>query len=230
MNFNVGNRAVWNIFGIEVWITDTIVNAYSISAVLILLALVVRWKLITYTPGAPKGLQNAAELAIESFDNFAKGAAGPKLAFLGKWFFAVFIFIMCSNLSGMIPKFRPPTADWSVTFSLAVVTFFLINIMGAIYKGPEYWKGFLEPFFLFLPLNILGELAKPISLSFRLFGNILAGMILMSILYEIGPTFIIFVLPSALHAYFDTAMGILQAYIFTVLSLSFIGAVAGTAE
>jgi len=228
--FEVGVIAKWYIFGYEVWFTETIRNAWIVIGALVLFSLIVRLKLRNYDSNAPTGLQNIVEMMVEAFDRFVRSCAGPRLAFLGNWYFAVFCFILVSNVSGMWGLFRPPTADWFMTFPLAFVTFCLINVMGAIYAGKAYWKGFLEPIFIFLPLNIIGELAKPISLSFRLFGNLLSGMILMTILYTIGPWFIQIGLPAALHAYFDLAMGVLQAYIFTVLSLSFIGAMAGTAN
>jgi F-type H+-transporting ATPase subunit a len=229
MSFDVSNYAVFNIFGLEVWLTETIVNTWVVMTVLIILALIIRRKLGSYKE-TPTGLQNVVEAVIEAFDRFVRTSAGEKLAFLGNWFFAVFLFILFSNLSGLVPLFRPPTADWTVTFSLALVTFCLIQVMGAKYRGKAYFKSFLEPIFIFLPLNIIGELARPISLSFRLFGNMLAGMILMTIFYSLTPWFVQIAIPAALHAYFDLVAALLQTYIFTVLSLSFIGAMAETTE
>jgi len=173
--------------------------------------------------------QNIVETLIETFDNFVRQAAGEKLLFLGNWFFMVFSFVLVSNLSGIV-GFRPPTADWATTFALALVTFILIQAMGIKFRGRKYIKSFFEPFFIFFPLNLIGELARPISLSFRLFGNILAGMILMSLLYNLAPIYVRFVIPAALHAYFDLFIGALQAYIFCVLGLAFIGGAAATEE
>lgn len=228
MDFSIENLAVVKLFGVEIWITETYVSTWIIMAVLIGLAIVVRVQLKKFTD-VPKGFQNAVETAVEFFDNFVRSSAGERLMFLGNWFFMVFAFLLFSNLSGLV-GLRPPTADWSTAFAFAITTFFLIQVMGAIYNGKAYAKGFIEPFFLFLPLNIIGELARPISLSFRLFGNILGGMILISLLYGLAPIFVRFVVPAALHAYFDIFSGVLQTYIFCVLSLSFIGVMAGTAE
>ena len=226
MDFNVRNFAAFEIFGVEVWLTQSMVNMYIVMLILIAFAIVVRIK-ITYT-NSPKGLQNVVEAIVEAFDRFVRNSAGERLAFLGHWFFAVFFFVLLSNIGGVF--FRPPTADWAVTFPLALVSFFLIQTMALRYNTKEYLKGLIAPFPIFLPLNIIGELARPVSLSFRLFGNILAGMILMSLLYNMAPWFIRIGIPVPLHAYFDLAMGTLQAYIFTVLSLSFIGVAAGTTE
>ena len=83
--------------------------------------------------------------------------------------------------------------------------------------------------FIFLPLNIISELAKPVSLSFRLFGNMLSGLILMTIIYSM-PVYFRFVIPVPLHVYFDVAIGALQTYIFCMLSMSFIRNAALTGE
>jgi len=220
VDFNVAIFAVFDLFGIPVWLTQTIVNMYIVMAILIVFAIVVRVK-ITYTD-KPTGFQNVVEMMVEMFDRLVRQAAGEKLAYLGNWFFMVFSFILLSNMGGIF--FRPPTADWAVTFPLAFVSFLLIQAMGFQHDRKGYLMSLLNP------LNIIGELARPIALSFRLFGNILAGMILMSLLYNMVPWPILIGIPVPLHAYFDLAMGALQAYIFTILSLSFIGVMAKTTE
>jgi F-type H+-transporting ATPase subunit a len=166
---------------------------------------------------------------VEFFDNFVTSTAGAKMAMLGNWFFMVFAFILMSNLSGMF-TLRPPTADWTVTVSLAIATFVIMQVMGIKFRGKAYLKSFIEPVIVFFPLNLIGELARPVALSFRLFGNILAGLILMGVIYELLPWFVSIGVPAALHGYFDLFIGVIQAYIFTVLSLAFIGGAAATEE
>ena len=150
--------------------------------------------------------------------------------FLGPWFFTLFIFILVSNIGGIFPGFRPPTADWSMTIALALGTFVLIQAMGVKFRGAEYIKGLFRPVFLFFPINMIGELARPISISFRLFGNMLAGLIMMSLLYSLAPLVAKFGFPAALHAYFDIFAGMLQTYIFVTLSISFIADAAKANE
>ena len=225
LNFNIKNFWVGDILGVEVWITETMVNTWIIMGVLIAFAALVRVKLERFTE-VPKGLQNVVEAVVEIFENFVIGTAGKRLSYLGNWFFMVFVFIFLSNISGLLGM-RPPTADWATTLAFALVTFGLIQAMGWKYRRGEYIKSFFEPNFVFFPLNVVGELARPISLSFRLFGNILSGVILTTMIYTLPPVFARFILPIPLHGFFDLIIGFLQTYIFSVLSLSFIAGASG---
>jgi len=228
LDFTIKNLWSITINGFDMWITETIVNTWVVMAVLILIAIIFRFKLNTFKE-IPKGLQNIIEFLIESFDSFMHGSASPKLRSLSGWFFTVFAFVLFSNLSGLF-TLRPPTADFVTTFALALSTFILTHVMGIVHRKGKYLKSFLEPYPFFLPLNIIGELARPISLSFRLFGNILAGSILMSLIYALVPVFIRFGIPSVLHAYFDLFSGVLQTYIFCILSVTFISAASAGDE
>ena len=228
MDFNVKNLWVFNILGVEVWITQTILNTWIIMLVLIAAAVVIRLKL-RRLQDIPAGAQNVAEAVIEVFDGFVQNTAGERLKNLGNWFFMVFVFILTSNLSGLV-GLRPPTADWATTFAFALATFVLIQVMGIIHSGSTYLKNFFKPNPLFFPLNLIGELARPVSLSFRLFGNILAGTILISLFYALLPLYVRFFIPAALHFYFDLFTGLLQTYIFCILSLTFIGAATSPDE
>ena len=222
MDINIKIHGIVKIGGLEVWITDTVISTWIIMGLLITFAIIVRIKIRKFKD-VPKGFQNIVEALVELFDNYLQTTVGDKLMFLGNWFFTVFAFVLISNISGIIPGIRPPTADWSLTVALAIVTFVLIHVMGVKYRKGEYVKSLFQPMFLFFPINVIGELARPISISFRLFGNMLAGLIMMSLLYAMAPLIARFVFPAALHAYFDLFAGILQTYIFVTLSLSFIG-------
>ena len=228
----IKNHAVLNLFGLEIWITDTMVTTWIIMGILITFGIIVRIKVRKFKE-VPTGFQNVVEALVEVFENYLRSTVGDKLMFLGNWFFTLFLFILLSNLSGLFPVIRTPTADWSMTFGLAFVTFIMIQVMGIKYRGTGYLKGLFAPLPwwcpipLFLPINLIGELARPISLSFRLFGNMLAGLIMMSLIYALTPVFTQFIIPSFLHAYFDLFSGVLQTYIFVTLSMTF---VAGATE
>jgi len=208
---------------ITIYITETLIVTWLIMALFIGFAVIVKVKSRKWNALAkPSGLQNVVEFAVGSFESFFKKNAGDKIMNLSPWFFTLFVFLIFSNIIG-VTGLRPPTADWSMTFPLALATFVLIQYAGLKHRPKGYLKGFIEPVFIFLPLNIMGEIAKPVALSFRLFGNILGGVILMSLLYGLAPLVFRLGFPAFLHAYFDIAIGILQAFIFTVLSITFVG-------
>ena len=117
---------------------------------------------------------------------------------------------------------RAPTADWATTFALALASFVLMLAMGFKYRKGEYLKSFFEPHFVFFPINIMGELAKPVALSFRLFGNVLSGTVILSLYYALTPLWVQLGIPAILHAFFDLFFGALQTYIFVILSLMYI--------
>ena len=225
MTFDIRNFAVWEVGGVEIWLTETMIVTWGIMLILIAFAVVVRVKLSSFSE-QPAKFQNVVETMVEMLDKFVSSMASPKLHFLGNWFFMVFAFVMLSSFSGAF-GFRPPTADWTMTFALAIVTFMLIQVMGLRYQGWGYIKTFFVPNPLFFPLNLIGELARPISLSFRLFGNVLAGLILMAMIYNVAPLWVSFVFPAPLHGYFDIIIGFLHTYIFCALSLAFISGATG---
>lgn len=220
MNLNVSNYAVLELFGIEIWITETIVNTWIVMALLVILAIVTRF-LLSSTKLIPKGFQNGVEIIIETFDNLVTNTGGEKLSFLVPWFFTVFVFIIgCVFIS--ILGFRSPVADFITTFALAIVSFFLMLILGIKSSPKAYFKSLLAPAWPFLPVNIIGELAKPISLSFRLFGNMLSGTIIIIMYNALTPMLASVGIPIVLKLIFDVFFGVLQAYIFVIISLSYI--------
>lgn len=201
-------------------ITYTTMNTWIIMGVLILFAVIVRIKLNKFKAVPESGFQNFIEAIVEAMDNFVGSNMGEKYSYFGNWFFGVFVFILISNLIGLL-GFRAPTADLATTACLGFSTFFLIHFMGIVKGKKEYFKGYFEPFPFWLPMNIISELATPVSLSFRLFGNILGGSIIMGLFYTL-PAYVKVGIPAALHIYFDVFAGCLQTFIFVMLSMSFI--------
>ncbi len=212
----------FNLFGFDIWITQTIIVIWIWMAILIAFALIVRSKLNKWNETEPpKGFQNFVELVIEIVDNYVSDTMGSNYRYFGSYFFGVFVLIICMNFSGLILQ-RPPTADLSTTASFGIVTFLLIHFMGITKNTKEYFKGYTSPFFVMLPLNIISELATPVSLSFRLFGATLGGLIIVNLAYALLPIFLKIGFPVILHVYFDIFAGALQAFIFVTLSMTFI--------
>ena len=220
MGLEIDNYWSIEIAGNEFWITETIVNTWIIMLILIAVAVIARIKLRKFEK-VPTGFQNAIEAVVEMFDNFVKNTIGEKLSYIAPWFFMVFMFLLSSALFSIF-GLRAPTADWATTFAFAFVSLILMFYMGVKHQKGDYLKTFFEPHFVFFPMNLIGELAKPVSLSFRLFGNMLSGTIILTLYYALTPMFIQLGIPSLLHAFFDVIIGALQTYIFVILSLMYV--------
>lgn len=220
MDFNNKVYTIVKIFGIDIWITETLVNTWIIILFLSIFAVTVNILLKKFD-SIPRGFQNFIELIVESIDNMTKSNMGEEYLYFSGWFFSVFAFLLCSNLSGLV-GLRPPTADLATTLTFALITFFLIHLMGIVTGGKNYFKSYIEPFPLLLPINIIGEIATPISLSFRLFGNIFGGLVITGMIYSLFPLILKLGLPGIFHIYFDVFAGVLQAFIFVILSMTFI--------
>lgn len=221
LDFNNHIIATFKLFGIDIRFTDTILNTWIIMAILILFAIVVRIKLNKFKDVPETGFQNFIEAIVEAMDSFVSSNMGIKYKYFGNWFFGVFAFVLFSNLFGLL-SFRAPTADLATTGALAFTTFILIHFMGIMTAKGSYFKAYLEPVPFLLPINIISEFATPVSLSFRLFGNILGGTIIMGLVYSL-PAYVKVGIPAALHVYFDVFAGALQTFIFVMLSMAFIG-------
>lgn len=178
------------------------------------------------------------EFAVGSLYKMVSDTMGEKLVKkmpnMAPYIGSLFIFFACSNLIGLL-GFRSPTTDIDTTLAWALITFFMIYFTGVKFNGIGYFKGLLEPIPLLLPLNIIGEIAKPISLTFRPFGNILGGAVIMALLYQFLGWLSSFIpgigsipigqliIPVPLHLYFDLFAGILQSFIFIMLTMVFVG-------
>lgn len=221
---DIQNVGVIEIGGFEIIISETLVNTWIIMAILIIVAIIARIAMKNFEL-VPKGFQNVIEAIIEIFDNFVVGTVGRKLSYVAPYFFAIFMFILSSSLFSIFGM-RSPTADWSTTFALALGSFIVMIVMGLRHQKSDYIKSFFEPMFFMLPLNLVSELAKPVSLSFRLFGNVLSGTVIVILYYSLMPLWAQFGIPVFIHAFFDILFGALQTYIFVILSLSYVNGAA----
>lgn len=204
-------------------IHDSIVNLWLVIIFLSILSLVVNKKIKEVDIyEKPSGLLNFMEILVDTVNNLVKTTMGERNMAFAPYIFTLFCFLGVANLLGLI-GLTPPTSDYSVTFSLAMITFAIVQIMKfKTQKGIlGYLKGFTEPFAFLTPINILGELGNPVSLSFRLFGNVMSGGIIMTLLYSALGYFAPIVTP-VLHGYFDVFSGLLQTFIFGMLTMIFI--------
>lgn len=226
MDAGFGPRIIFEIGGIP--ITETVTNTW-----LIMIAVIVFFYFATRNlEKIPGKLQNALEALVDAIYGLTKQSMGDDKVGFAPYMGTLLIYLTIANLLGLV-GFRPPTADVNTTLSLAIMTFAMIHGFGMKSKGVgTYLKGFTEPFAALTPLNVIGELATPISLGFRLFGNIVGGLIIMSLLYsalavlsaKIGLGIPIFqtAIPAPFHIYFDLFAGVLQSFIFVMLSMVFV--------
>lgn len=133
---------------------------------------------------------------------------------------ALFMFLLLCNWIGMIPHLEEPTKDLNTPFSLGIMGFFIAHYAGIKARGlKKYVKEYFEPIFFMMPLNVIGELAKVVSISFRLFGNIMGGSIIILVVSYLTYSLI---LPPFLNAFFGLFVGAIQAFVFTMLTLVYI--------
>jgi F-type H+-transporting ATPase subunit a len=186
---------------------------------LVLLALVVRIKLRD-TEGKPGRFQNAIEMGIEMLDGMVKSSMGKSAVRYQNYIGVLFIFLLFSNLSGLL-GLRPPTADYGVTFPLGIITFVLIQYNNIKWNKVGAFTDLFKPLPFLFPINLIGEIAVPFSLSLRLFGNVLSGTVIMALIYGLLSK-VAFLWPGVLHAYFDIFSGAIQTYVFCMLTMVFI--------
>ncbi len=222
-DLDFGYRTVIKLFdynGEQIGITTTIINTWIIMAILIVIALIVRSNLKNFTD-VPTKFQNIVESIVEAFGDFTVMAMGKQNKSFAPFYGSMFVFILLSNLSGLI-GLRPPTADIATTFALSMTTFMMVQGFGLGKRGFGHIKSLFEPMPLLFPLNFIGEISNPVSLSFRLFGNLIGGTIIMGLLYAALPKLLQFGFPAVLHLYFDVFAGVLQTFIFVMLSMTFV--------
>jgi len=210
------------LFGKDIFIPDTIVNSWIVLIVLTIFALIVNKEIKKANVNEkPSGFLNVVEVLVEMVDGLVKSTMGSENMFFAPYILTLVLFLLLSNLIGLV-GLTPPTSDYSVTLTLALMTFFLTQYYSFKTSGfLGYFKNFTEPMAFLTPLNVIGELANPISLSFRLFGNILSGVIIMGLIYS-AAGYLAPIFTPLLHGYFDVFSGVLQTFIFSMLTMIFI--------
>jgi len=218
------------LLGYRIPITETVVVSWVIMAVLIAGSLLLTRKLKT----VPTGPQAIVETAVEFLNNFTKNNFGSFAKALGPYIGSLFLFLFLANIAAVFspvkweiagrvftPPFevRPPTRDINVTGALAVISILLVFICGFAARGFGGWfKKLLHPIPMMLPFNIMEFGTRLISLALRLFGNILGGYVLMTMIEGLLPV----ALPAICSLYFDFFDGLLQAGIFVFLTTLYI--------
>ncbi len=221
---SVGEHLEWHVLGLTVN-ADTVIS----TAIAAVITLVFGFYLArTATSGVPSGLQLVFETVTEQVERQVENNIGIRTApFVVPLAISLFFFILISNWLAILPHaweeyVRPPTADVNLTFALSFFVIILAHITGIRVKGRSYVKHVLSPF------HILDELARPITLSLRLFGNMLAGTVMLGVIALLPPA--VNWLPTTAWKLFDLFIGLLQALIFALLTIMYFGFAAGSHE
>lgn len=223
VDFYVYGHLPIHIGGVTVYITTTHICLAIVMAALIIFAIVANRKIKKADPTkAPTGFLNVIELLVETLDNLVKSNMGKTLAPKFKNYIGViFMFLVTCNLSGLF-GLRPPTADYGTTLAMALITFTMITFCKFKYqKVKGVLQGLCDPWPFWAPINIIGDLAVPVSLSLRLFANVLSGTVIMALIYGLLAKIAI-AWPAALHVYFDLFSGAIQTYVFCMLTMTYV--------
>ncbi len=201
----------------------TIIVSWIVIALLVIFALVLRRSLRQGVEEKPNRIQALLDILMDFLKGqLTSGFASEKLAHeLFPFVSTVFLYVLLCNWISLIPYFDSPTKDLNVTLSMSILVFLMSQVFAVRAKGTrKYLKGFFEPYPFMLPINIMGEIAKPISHGFRLFGNMFGGSILIGLVYMFNLTRWGF--PVLLNAYFGIFSGFVQAFVFAILTVAYI--------
>lgn len=199
-------------------INATLVYTWLVMAILVIGSILVTRNLST--DRKMSRWQNLLEVIVGTIRSEIREIVGDKadsyLSFIG----TLFLFILVSNVLTFMPGYVAPTSSLTTTSALAVLVFFAVPIFGITKQGLlEYLKEYFRPNLIFFPFHIMGELSRTLSLAVRLFGNIMSHEKVIAILLAVTPLFF----PVAMQA-LGLLIGILQAYIFVVLTMVYIAA------
>jgi F-type H+-transporting ATPase subunit a len=202
-----------------VGVTRPVLTTWAIMLVLT----VASWATTRSLALIPTRRQAVLEILVTGIESqiseVIRGDARPLLPLLG----TLFIFLLAANISGILPGVQAPTAHIETPAALALIVFLAVHVFGIRARGLiGYLGSFARPKLIMLPLNILAEITRTFSLMVRLFGNIMSGEFLIALVLALAGLF----LPIPLMA-LELLIGVVQAYIFTVLATVFIGAAVG---
>lgn len=219
-----GSHQVYQFF-VKVFGAKSAINAFRLMQMLALLNIVFFALAIfikKHLQKHPTKSQVLFEMIYSGFENLVVDTLGEKKRYFTPYILFLFVFIWCCNMIGMIPLpgFMSPTQNINVPLGLGILAVGIVHFMAIKEKGiGTYLKEYGEPLFFLAPLNVIGEFSKIVSISFRLFGNILGGAIITLVVASLAKYVM---LPVGLNLFFGLFQGTIQAFVFTMLSLTYI--------
>lgn len=205
---------------------DTLLSTVVAGAILVALGLYMAYRV---TRGTPSKLQLAFETVVDGVRKQVESMIGPVAGFVVPLAVTLFFFILIANWLEIIPTghhLPAPTADVNLTFALALLVIGWALFTGIRKRGiGGYLKGFVKPYPFLLPINVIEEVARPVSLSLRLFGNLFAGGIMLSVI-GLLPAALLWA-PNSVWKLFDMFIGLVQAFIFALLTILYFATAMG---
>ena len=200
-------QEVFPIFGI--WVRDTVISTWIMMAIVVGAVLLLRKK-------APVALEMLVDFTGDLAASFIKGSTSVYIPFLG----SLMLFIAVANLIGIVPLMVAPTRDINTPLAMALVVLIMVFAFTIKVKG---LGGFAKSVFTgMLPFDLIGYVSRTMSLTLRLFGNILGGEVIVAVLISLIPVGVPLVM-----VVLSSITGILQAYVFTVLAAAYIASAVG---
>jgi F0F1-type ATP synthase, subunit a len=208
-----------DLFGLQV--NETVITAYCVTLGILVFALIVRFYLVPRFKPVPTGMQLFLEFIISSVNRFSKSVLGEYGDPISPYMFTLALFLVISGFTDMAGV-RIPATDLNFTVSIALITFVLIFVFGIRFKGAKHtFTGYARPVAFIAPFRVISDIIIPVSLSFRMFGNMFAGLMIMDLIYNAMGLFAIGV-PAALNLYFTLFDVAMQTFVFMMLTLSYI--------
>jgi len=221
-----GSKELYEFF--KIFSKNSPLNAFKllrmiviINLIFLFVALYIRKKIAKQ----PSKRQLLFEMIYSFFDDLTTETLGKENAHYTPYVLTIFIFILTANYIGIvpIPGFIEPTRNLNVPLGMGLIVLGVVHFVSIKKQGLwSYIKGYGEPFLALAPLNIIGEISKAVSISFRLFGNVLGGAIIMLVVSSLIKYVI---LPVPMNLFFGLFVGAIQAFVFTILAVSYIAVV-----
>lgn len=210
--------ASFELFGMTWNLTETVIIQWIVMLILLVIMLILTHKM-EIIPKTRR--QAAAEWIVTFVRDMVDTTMGPKYRGYTAYIGALLCFLLLNNLMSLF-GLKNPTSDISVTGAIALITFVLTQFNRAkTGKVKGYFHAFIEPMPFMLPFNIIGEIANPLSQALRIFGNMVAGMVIGGLIYFALGNFAVLI-PAVTSLYFDLFSAVIQAYIFTTLTMAYI--------
>jgi F-type H+-transporting ATPase subunit a len=230
-DISVGDHITRTLFGLT-FNVDTVYTTAIAGAIVCIMGLLVARSASSLVPGK---LQIFYETVVDQVEDQVGMDLKERAPFVVPLAITIFLFILTCNWLAVIPSghkpefLPPPTADVNLTYALGLIVVVWSISTGIRQRGLRtYLRHLREPYVFLLPINILEELIKPFTLALRLFGNIFAGTVML-LIFTLMPAYILW-LPNAAWKLFDLAIGLIQAFIFALLTILYFGSAIGPKE